>query len=68
VDTLIVPLLPPKQLTFVVAITGTISVGLVSVVLAVAVQPFASVIVTVSAPLARLFAVWVRLPLLHTKL
>jgi hypothetical protein len=53
------PLLPPKQFTFVAEIKCWISAGCATVTLAVAVQLFASVIVTVYIPAVRLFAVCV---------
>jgi len=63
--TLALPLLPPKQLTLVVAVAVAASAeaGWVMLTLAVAVHPFASVMVTVYEPAERLLADAVVLPL-----
>ena len=53
------PLLPPKQLTFVAEIRCWISSGCVTVTLAVAVQLFASLTVTVYVPAIKFVAVCV---------
>jgi len=59
------PLLPPKQLTLVVAVAVAASAdtGWVMLTLAVAVHPFASVTITVYEPAERLLNVAVVLPL-----
>ena len=63
--TLALPLLPPKQLTLVVAVAvaANADAGCVIATLAVAVHPFASVMVTVYEPAERLLADAVVLPL-----
>ncbi len=63
--TVAVPFVPPLQLTFVAVAVAEIAVGCVTVTEAVAVQPLASVSVTLYVPATRPVRSCVVAPLLH---